>query len=269
YLAQSLGRYLFNDEDALIHVDMSEYMEKFAISRLIGAPPGYVGYDEGGQLTEKVRRRPYSVVLLDEIEKAHPDVFNLLLQVLDEGRLTDSFGRKVNFKNTILIMTSNLGTRDISKSGGLGFQSVDKKSLRETMERRINEEMKKTFSPEFLNRLDETVVFNPLDRKDILSIVDIELKDVFKRVEERGMTVSLTPGAKALVAEKGFDQTYGARQLKRTIQKLVEDPLAEDILQGRFTEGSKIRVSKKSGGLHFVDGNATDDVGEVLDKDKA
>jgi len=193
----------------------------------------------------------------------------LLLQVLDEGRLTDSFGRKVSFKNTILIMTSNLGTRDISKSGGLGFQTSDKKTLRETMERRINEEMKKTFSPEFINRLDETVVFNPLDRKDILAIVDTMLKDVVARVQERGMSISLTPGAKALVAEKGFDQTYGARQLKRTIQKLVEDPLAEDILRGRFTEGSKIRVSKKSGNLHFVDELAAESVDELLDKDKA
>jgi ATP-dependent Clp protease ATP-binding subunit ClpC len=266
WLAQVLAKYLFNEDDALIHVDMSEYMEKFAISRLVGAPPGYVGYDEGGQLTEKVRRRPYSVVLLDEIEKAHPDVFNLLLQVLDEGRLTDSFGRKVNFKNTILIMTSNLGTRDISKSGGLGFQTSDKKSVRERMEHRINEEVKKTFSPEFINRLDETVVFNPLDRKDILSIVDIELTDVIERVEERGMTISLTPGAKTLLAEKGFDQTYGARQLKRTIQKLVEDPLAEDILKGRFTEGSKIRVSKRAGSLHFVD-ELANEVEEVTEKE--
>ena len=174
--------------------------------------------------------------------------------------------RKVNFKNTILIMTSNLGTRDISKSGGLGFQTSDKKSVRERMEHRINEEVKKTFSPEFINRLDETVVFNPLDRKDILSIVDIELTDVIERVEERGMTISLTPGAKTLLAEKGFDQTYGARQLKRTIQKLVEDPLAEDILKGRFTEGSKIRVSKRAGSLHFVD-ELANEVEEVTEKE--
>ena len=256
YLAQALARYLFDDEDALITVDMSEYMEKFAVSRLIGAPPGYVGYDEGGQLTEKVRRKPYSVVLLDEIEKAHPDVFNLLLQVLDEGRLTDSFGRKVNFRNTILIMTSNLGTRDLAKAGGLGFKRSDKKSIREKMVERVEEELKKTFNPEFLNRLDETVVFNPLERKEIIQIVDLEIAEIFDRLKERDIGISLTPGAKALLAEKGYDPTYGARQLKRTIQKLVEDPMAEEILQGKYTAGSEVRISKKGDGLHFVDANA-------------
>ncbi len=256
YLAQALARYLFDDEDALITVDMSEYMEKFAVSRLIGAPPGYVGYDEGGQLTEKVRRKPYSVVLLDEIEKAHPDVFNLLLQVLDEGRLTDSFGRKVNFRNTILIMTSNLGTRDLAKAGGLGFNRSDKKSIREKMVERVEEELKKTFNPEFLNRLDETVVFNPLERKEIIRIVDLEIAEIFDRLKERDIGISLTPGAKALLAEKGYDPTYGARQLKRTIQKLVEDPMAEEILQGKYTAGSEVRISKKGDGLHFVDANA-------------
>lgn len=256
YLAQALARYLFDDEDALITVDMSEYMEKFAVSRLIGAPPGYVGYDEGGQLTEKVRRKPYSVVLLDEIEKAHPDVFNLLLQVLDEGRLTDSFGRKVNFRNTILIMTSNLGTRDLAKAGGLGFKRSDKKSIREKMVERVEEELKKTFNPEFLNRLDETVVFNPLERKEIIQIVDLEIAEIFDRLKERDIGISLTPGAKALLAEKGYDPTYGARQLKRTIQKLVEDPMAEEILQGKYAAGSEVRISKKGDGLHFVDANA-------------
>ncbi|MCY3763897.1 MAG: ATP-dependent Clp protease ATP-binding subunit [Gemmatimonadetes bacterium] len=267
YLAQALARYLFDDEDALITVDMSEYMEKFAVSRLIGAPPGYVGYDEGGQLTEKVRRKPYSVVLLDEIEKAHPDVFNLLLQVLDEGRLTDSFGRKVNFRNTILIMTSNLGTRDLAKAGGLGFKRSDKKSIREKMVERVEEELKKTFNPEFLNRLDETVVFNPLERKEIIQIVDLEIAEIFDRLKERDIGISLTPGAKALLAEKGYDPTYGARQLKRTIQKLVEDPMAEEILQGRYTAGSEVRVSKKGEGLQFVDANAvTAAEKEVVDR---
>ena len=256
YLAQALAGYLFDDDDALITVDMSEYMEKFAVSRLIGAPPGYVGYDEGGQLTEKVRRKPYSVVLLDEIEKAHPDVFNLLLQVLDEGRLTDSFGRKVNFKNTILIMTSNLGTRDLAKAGGLGFNRSDKKSIREKMVERVEEELKKTFNPEFLNRLDEMVVFNPLERKEIIRIVDLEIAEIFDRLRERDIAISLTPGAKALLAEKGYDPTYGARQLKRTIQKLVEDPMAEEILQGKYTAGSEVRISKKGDGLHFVDAYA-------------
>ena len=256
YLARALAGYLFDDEDALITVDMSEYMEKFAVSRLVGAPPGYVGYDEGGQLTEKVRRKPYSVVLLDEIEKAHPDVFNLLLQVLDEGRLTDSFGRKVSFKNTILIMTSNLGTRDLAKAGGLGFNRSDKKSIREKMVERVEEELKKTFNPEFLNRLDETVVFNPLERKEIIRIVDLEIAEIFDRLKERDISISLTPGAKALLAEKGYDPTYGARQLKRTIQKLVEDPMAEEILQGKYTAGSEVRISKKGDGLHFVDASA-------------
>ena len=272
YLAQALARYLFDDEEALITVDMSEYMEKFAVSRLVGAPPGYIGYDEGGQLTEKVRRRPYSVVLLDEIEKAHPDVFNILLQALDEGRLTDSFGRKVNFKNTILIMTSNLGTRDLTKGSGLGFSKSDKKTIRENMEERIQEELKKTFNPEFLNRLDEIVIFNPLDRKEIIQIVDIDLATILSRVEERGITVSLTPGAKALIAEKGYDPTYGARHLKRTLQKMVEDPLAEEIIQGRFSAGSKIRITKKGDGLNFIDENAMDADSmdeELLDQDKA
>ena len=272
YLAQSLARYLFDDDDALITVDMSEYMEKFNVSRLVGAPPGYIGYDEGGQLTEKVRRRPYSVVLLDEIEKAHPDVFNILLQVLDEGRLTDSYGRKVSFRNTILIMTSNLGTRDLAKSGGLGFRKADKRNIREKMEELINNELKKTFSPEFLNRLGENVIFNPLERKEIIQIVDIELAEILSRVQERGMTVSLTPGAKALIAEKGYDPTYGARHLKRAIQKMVEDPLAEEILQGRFGTGSSIRISKKGDALNFLDGNGadTEPVDEKLvDRDKA
>ena len=251
YLAQALAHYLFDDEDALVTVDMSEYMEKFAVSRLVGAPPGYVGYEEGGQLTEKVRRRPYSVVLLDEIEKAHPDVFNILLQVLDEGRLTDSFGRKVNFKNTILIMTSNLGTRDLEKAGGLGFGQSSKKSIREKMEERIDEEVKKTFNPEFINRLDETVIFNALDRKDIIRIVDIELEKIRTRVAERDIEVRLTPGAKSLIAEKGYNPTYGARHLNRTIQKMVEDPLAEEIILGHFTDGSKVRISKKGNDLAF------------------
>ncbi|MDP6042543.1 MAG: ATP-dependent Clp protease ATP-binding subunit [Candidatus Latescibacteria bacterium] len=271
YLAQALAQYLFDDDEALVTVDMSEYMEKFAVSRLVGAPPGYVGYDEGGQLTEKVRRRPYSVVLLDEIEKAHPDVFNILLQVLDEGRLTDSFGRKVSFKNTILIMTSNLGTKDLQKAGGLGFGRADKKSMREKMEAHINEELKKTFNPEFINRLDETVIFNPLDRKEIIQIVDIELAKILSRIAERDIEVSLTAGAKSLIAEKGYDPTYGARHLKRTIQKMIEDPMAEEIILGRFADGCKVRVSKKGDTLNFVEASEGESVDEeeVVDQDKA
>jgi ATP-dependent Clp protease ATP-binding subunit ClpC len=209
---------------------------------------------------------------LDEVEKAHPDVFNILLQVLDEGRMTDSFGRKVNFKNTILIMTSNLGTRDLAKGSGLGFSKSDKKTLREKMEERIQEEVKKTFNPEFINRLDEIVIFNPLDKKEIVQIVDIDLAAILSRVSERDITVSLTQGAKSLIAEKGYDPTYGARHLKRTLQKMIEDPLAEEILQGRFREGSKVRITKKGDGLNFVDENAVgaDSIDEeVLDKDKA
>jgi ATP-dependent Clp protease ATP-binding subunit ClpC len=264
YFPHVLAKYLFDDEDALVTVDMSEYMEKFAVSRLIGAPPGYIGYDEGGQLTEKVRRKPYSVVLLDEIEKAHPDVFNILLQVLDEGRLTDSFGRKVDFKNTILIMTSNLGTRDLHKGSALGFQKSDSKTLRQQMEEKVREEVKKTFNPEFINRLDEIVVFNPLTKKEITQIVDLQINDILKRLTDQDIKVSLTPGAKGLIAEKGYDQQFGARHLNRTIQKMIEDPLSEEILQGKFGPGSRIRVMKKGEALHFVDESQADAVDEEV-----
>ena len=253
YLAAKLAEFLFGDEEALIAVDMSEYMEKFSVSRLIGAPPGYVGFDEGGQLTERVRRRPYSVVLLDEIEKAHPDIFNILLQILDEGRLTDSTGRKVDFRNTVLIMTSNVGSREVGSGGVLGFQKSDADSYQQVMENKITDAMKKTFNPEFLNRIDDTVVFHALRREDIAAIVDITLGEFRERLELRGIGVRITPGAKNLIAEKGFDQTFGARHLKRTVQKLLEDPLAEEILQGRFSEGSRIRVTKKGEALVFDD----------------
>ena len=251
YLATQLAEFLFGDAEALITVDMSEYMEKFSVSRLIGAPPGYVGFDEGGQLTERVRRRPYSVVLLDEIEKAHPDVFNILLQILDEGRLTDSTGRKVDFRNTVLIMTSNVGSREVGTGGVLGFQKSDAEALHEQMEQKINDAMKRIFNPEFLNRIDDTVIFHALTREDIASIVNILLDEFGRRLVLRDIAVRVTPGAKNLIAEKGFDQTYGARYLKRTIQKLLEDPLAEEILQGRFSDGSRIRVIKKGEALEF------------------
>ena len=255
YLARMLARHLFETEEALIRIDMSEYMERFAVSRLVGAPPGYVGYDEGGQLTEKVRRRPYSVVLLDEIEKAHPDVFNILLQVFDEGHLTDSFGRKVDFKNTILIMTSNLGTREIGKGGTLGFKKATEatRSERAQMEEKINEELKRAFNPEFLNRLDETIVFHRLGRREISLIVDIMLEEMLARISDRDIRISLTPGAKDLIMNQGFDPAFGARQLKRTIQRMIEDPLAEEILQHRFGPGSRIRCSKKGDGLVFTE----------------
>jgi ATP-dependent Clp protease ATP-binding subunit ClpC len=252
-----LAKYLFEDEEAMIRVDMSEYMEKFSVSRLVGAPPGYIGYDEGGQLTEKVRRRPYCVVLLDEIEKAHPDVFNILLQVLDEGHLTDSFGRRVSFKNAILIMTSNLGTRDISKGGNLGFQKLTEHSAYEQMEEKIREELKRAFNPEFLNRVDEIVIFRPLGKKEIIQIIDIMLDEVLKRIADRHITVTVTQGAKQFLVEKGYDPIFGARHLKRTIQRFVEDPLAEEILQGRFGPGNEVRISKKGDSLVFSEGQET------------
>ncbi|NKB69961.1 MAG: AAA domain-containing protein [Candidatus Latescibacteria bacterium] len=258
YLAEQLALFLFDDEDALLTVDMSEYMEKFSVSRLIGAPPGYVGFDEGGQLTEKVRRRPYSVILLDEIEKAHPDVFNILLQILDEGRLTDSTGRKVDFRNTVLIMTSNVGSREVGSGGTLGFQNADADALQQQMEAKINEALKKTFNPEFLNRVDDIVIFNQLTREDIYPIIDIRLDEFKIRLGQQNIKLRVTQGGKNLLAEKGFDQTYGARHLNRAIQKLLEDPLAEEILQGNFGEGSRIRVTKKGDGLAFDDEQGSD-----------
>ena len=250
-LAKRLAEFLFDDADALISVDMSEYMEKFAVSRLIGAPPGYVGFDEGGQLTERVRRRPYSVVLLDEVEKAHPDVFNILLQILDEGRLTDSTGRKVDFCNTVLIMTSNAGSRDVGTGGVLGFQKSDSDSMYALMEGKINDALKKTFNPEFLNRVDDIIIFHALDKEHIAAIIDIRLEEFKARLALQDIQVRVTPGAKALLADKGFDQAYGARYLERAIQKMLEDSLAEEILQGRFGEGSRIRVTKRGEELVF------------------
>ena len=269
YLSSKLAEFLFDDEEALITVDMSEFMEKFAVSRLIGAPPGYIGFDEGGQLTEKIRRRPYSVILLDEIEKAHQDVFNILLQILDEGRLTDSTGRKVDFRNTVLIMTSNVGSREVGTGGVLGFQKSDAETMQELMESKINDAMKKTFNPEFLNRVDDTIVFHQLGREEIASIIDIELKKVKERLEDRDIQVRITQGAKNLLAEKGFDQTYGARYLKRAIQKLIEDPLAEEILQGRFSGGSRIRVTKKGEVLVFDDERESNEIADGKKKEVA
>jgi ATP-dependent Clp protease ATP-binding subunit ClpC len=244
-LAKVLARYLFDTDEALIRIDMSEYMEKFAVSRLVGAPPGYVGYEEGGQLTEKVRRKPYSIVLLDEIEKAHPDVFNLLLQALDDGQMTDSAGRKINFKNTIIIMTSNIGARQLKEFGqGVGFgTSAKKEGADEHSAGVIQNALKKAFAPEFLNRIDDVVIFNSLEKEDIHQIIDIELKSLFKRVEELGYHINLTQEAKDYIADKGYDSAYGARPLKRAIQKYLEDPLAEEIIQSKVLEGSIIDVT--------------------------
>ncbi len=240
-LAKSLARYLFDSEDALIRVDMSEYMEKFSLSRLIGAPPGYVGYEEGGQLTEKVRRKPYSVVLLDEIEKAHPDIFNILLQVLDDGQLTDGLGRKVDFKNSIIIMTSNIGARQLKDFGdGVGFATATKISSAEENNRAVIERaLKRTFSPEFLNRIDDVIIFNQLNEEHINEIIDIIMKDVLKRMNTLGFTLELTAEARKFIAEKGYDQQFGARPLHRAIQKYLEDPLAEEILNHNIKEGDK------------------------------
>lgn len=241
-LAKILAKELFDSEDALIRIDMSEYMEKFAISRLVGAPPGYVGYEEGGQLTEKVRRKPYSVILLDEVEKAHPDVFNMLLQVLDDGYLTDSLGRRIDFRNTILIMTSNIGARQLKDFGqGVGFGTAAKKSQADSHQRSVIENaLKKAFAPEFLNRIDDVIVFNPLEREHIHQIIDIELNKLFGRIREIGYELHLTDEAKDYIAEKGFDKQYGARPLKRAIQKYIEDVLAEEIVNSKLEEGDSI-----------------------------
>ncbi len=254
-LCKALARYLFDTEDALIRMDMSEYMEKFSLSRLVGAPPGYVGYEEGGQLTEKVRRRPYSVVLFDEIEKAHPDIFGILLQVLDDGILTDSFGRKVDFKNTIIIMTSNIGARDIKNIGSFGFGEEKSEDRYASLKNTVEDAMKRLFNPEFLNRVDETIVFRNLEKADILKIIDIELRDLLKNVRENKMEITLDQSAKNFLVEKGFDQKYGARPLRRAIQKYVEDPLAEEILRGSFKEGTKIVAKhiEKTEELIFID----------------
>lgn len=241
-LAKILAKELFDSEDALIRIDMSEYMEKFAISRLVGAPPGYVGYEEGGQLTEKVRRKPYSVILLDEVEKAHPDVFNMLLQVLDDGYLTDSLGRKIDFRNTIIIMTSNIGARQLKDFGqGVGFGTAAKKAQADSHHKSVIENaLKKAFAPEFLNRIDDVIVFNPLEREHIHKIIDIELNKLFDRIKDIGYHLSLSEKAKDYIAEKGFDKQYGARPLKRAIQKYIEDALAEEIVNSKLEEGDSI-----------------------------
>lgn len=243
-LAKILAKHLFDNDEALIRIDMSEYMEKFAVTRLIGAPPGYVGYEEGGQLTEKVRRRPYSVVLLDEIEKAHPDVFNMLLQVLDDGQLTDSLGRKIDFKNTIIIMTSNIGARQLKEFGqGVGFGTQTRQeNVEENNKGVVENALKKAFAPEFLNRIDDVVMFNSLSREDIHKIIDIELLNLFGRVNSLGYTIKITEAAKDFIVEKGYDIQYGARPLKRAIQKYLEDPMAEEIIQSNLSEGDAIEI---------------------------
>ncbi|HJR43081.1 MAG TPA: AAA family ATPase, partial [Gemmatimonadaceae bacterium] len=241
-LARSLAKFLFADPQALIRVDMSEYMEKFSVSRLIGAPPGYVGYEDSGTLTKAVRRKPYSVVLLDEIEKAHPDVFNILLQVLDEGHLTDNYGRVIDFKNTVVIMTSNVGARDITKSRGLGFAEPDDRVNFDRIQEKVKEEIQRVFNPEFLNRLDDVIVFHPLSKEHISQIVAILLRDVQKRLAEEEITLKLTDAATDFLSSQGYDEHFGARPLKRAIQRFIEDPLSEKILIGEFAKGEEVEV---------------------------
>jgi len=250
-LARALAGFMFGDEEAIIQLDMSEYMEKFNVSRLVGAPPGYVGYEEGGQLTEKVRRRPYSVVLLDEIEKAHADVFNILLQVLEDGRLTDSFGRRVDFRNTVIIMTSNIGAEMLKKQGSLGFAPQKEELNYKAMKERLLDEVKKTFRPEFLNRVDDIIVFHQLTRDDLERIVEIELKGVEERLAEQSLSLKLTPKAKDFLIDKGFNPVLGARPLRRTIQSFLEDSLSEDVLKGKFKKNSTIKVTVEKDRLVF------------------
>ena len=269
-MAKVIARFLFDSEDSLIRIDMSEYMEKFNVSRLVGAPPGYVGYEEGGQLTEKVRRKPYSVVLLDEIEKAHPDIFNILLQVLDEGTLTDSLGRRVDFKNTILIMTSNIGTKDIKSVGSFGFGSADNKDMHSKMKSHIEESVKKVFSPEFLNRIDDLITFKQLTKDDIFQIIDISTRQLLKRILALGITFEFTDSAKEFLSDKGYDPLFGARPLRRAVQKYIEDPISEEILKGKFKEGSQIKVKHKEGAdeLYFVDAKA-DEIPALEESERA
>jgi len=250
-LARVLAEFLFEDTESLVRIDMSEYMEKFAVSRLIGAPPGYVGYEEGGQLTEKVRRRPYSVVLLDEIEKAHPDVFNILLQLLDDGSLTDSFGRKVDFRNTVIIMTSNVGTRQIKDSKTMGFGAEETDGSYDTMKKKVTEELKKLFNPELLNRIDETIIFRSLDIEHIKEIVDILVADVAKRLAEKGISFVLTDDGRNFLAKNGFEPMLGARPLKRAIQKYLEDPLAEELLRGQYAGDCNLSIGADDEKLTF------------------
>jgi ATP-dependent Clp protease ATP-binding subunit ClpC len=254
-LSKALAEFLFGDEDALIQLDMSEYMEKHTVSRLIGSPPGYVGYEEGGQLTEAVRRKPFAVVLFDEIEKAHPDVFNTLLQILEDGHLTDAQGHKVDFKNTIIIMTSNLGTRDIAKGVGIGFTAARDDAVTYTkMKENVTEELKRSFRPEFLNRIDEVIVFHSLTPDDVKQIVDLLMRRVEEQLKSKDVDIVLTDAAKTLLAEKGYDKALGARPLRRTIQQMVEDPLAEKLLYKEFRAGETIIVDVRDGEVVFEHG---------------
>jgi ATP-dependent Clp protease ATP-binding subunit ClpC len=250
-LAKTLAVQMFGDAKSLIHLDMSEYMEKFNVSRLIGSPPGYVGYEEGGQLTEKVRRNPYSVVLFDEIEKAHPDVWNILLQILEEGKLTDNVGRVVNFRNTIILMTSNVGSDTIKKQSTMGFSPITDEGSYEKMREKILEEAKKTFRPEFLNRLDDLIVFRSFTKPDLIQILSLEVEKVLERLRHKNLQISLDEKAKDFLVEKGYDPQYGARPMRRAVERFLEDPLAEEILKGNLHEGEPILVTVEKDKLVF------------------
>ena len=248
-LARSLARFLFNDENAMVRLDMSEYMEKYSVSRLIGAPPGYVGYEEGGQLTEAVRRRPYRVILFDEVEKAHPEVFSILLQLLEDGRLTDGHGRTVDFKNTIVIMTSNLGTEDLQHQE-VGFHRKDETD-EQRMRKSVETALKQAFRPELLNRIDDVLIFHPLTQENLEKIVDLIIKDVVQRLAERNLSLELSAKAKAWLAKKGYDPIYGARPLRRVVQRYIENPISTGILQGKFKEGVTIIIDVQDNNLSF------------------
>jgi ATP-dependent Clp protease ATP-binding subunit ClpC len=256
-LARALAEFLFGDEGALVRIDMSEYSERHTVSRLVGSPPGYVGFEEGGQLTEAVRRRPFSVVLFDEIEKAHPEIFNVLLQILDDGRLTDAQGRTVDFKNTVIIMTSNVGAPQLDKEVGMGFraggrdESVDREHAYQRMREHVMEELRRTFRPEFLNRLDEIIVFRPLTSEQIEQIVGILVERVRRELRGQNMDLEVTEAARKLLAKEGFDPTFGARPLRRAIQRLVEDPLSDELLRGQFTKGDVVVVDARDGQIVF------------------
>lgn len=250
-LAKTLAEQMFGDGKSLIHLDMSEYMEKFNVSRLIGSPPGYVGYEEGGQLTEKVRRNPYSVVLFDEIEKAHPDVWNILLQILEDGKLTDNVGRVVNFRNTIILMTSNVGSDTIKRQSTLGFSPISDEATYEKMRERILEESKRTFRPEFLNRLDDVIVFRSFTKPDLIQILDLEIEKVLQRLRHKNIKVELDDKAKEFLVEKGYNPDFGARPMRRSVERYLEDPLAEEILRGGLHEGEPIQVSRDGEKLTF------------------
>jgi ATP-dependent Clp protease ATP-binding subunit ClpC len=262
-LAKTLAEQMFGDTKSLIQLDMSEYMEKFNVSRLVGSPPGYVGYEEGGQLTEKVRRNPYSVVLFDEVEKAHPDVWNMLLQILEEGRLTDSVGRVVNFRNTIVLMTSNVGSDTVKKHATLGFSTVSEENSYEKMREKILDESKRTFRPEFLNRLDDVIVFRSFTKPDLIQILNLEVSKVLERLRKKNLRLELDDKAKDFLVEKGYDPQYGARPMRRAVERFFEDPLAEEILKGVLHEGGTILVTADKDKLQFNQPAAAPGAGAV------